>query len=102
MNARREVLKAYGKVTEPERRPPPINESFMAEASGSMEEDEEAFNVEAAVAKKTYLWSDKYRPRKPRYFNRVHTGFEWNKYNQTHYDADNPPPKVYLTRNCTP
>ena len=21
-------------------------------------------------------------------------GFEWNKYNQTHYDIDNPPPKV--------
>ena len=32
--------------------------------------------------------------RKPRYFNRVHTGFEWNKYNQTHYDFDNPPPKI--------
>ena len=42
----------------------------------------------------TYEWSDKYRPRKPRYFNRVHTGFEWNKYNQTHYDIDNPPPKI--------
>ncbi|XP_047997249.1 cactin [Leguminivora glycinivorella] len=40
------------------------------------------------------LWPDKYRPRKPRYFNRVHTGFEWNKYNQTHYDMDNPPPKI--------
>jgi hypothetical protein len=24
----------------------------------------------------------------------VHTGFEWNKYNQTHYDFDNPPPKI--------
>jgi hypothetical protein len=22
------------------------------------------------------------------------TGYEWNKYNQTHYDYDNPPPKV--------
>ena len=22
------------------------------------------------------------------------TAFEWNKYNQTHYDTDNPPPKV--------
>ena len=21
-------------------------------------------------------------------------GYEWNKYNRTHYDADNPPPKV--------
>ncbi|KAG0437445.1 hypothetical protein HPB47_017448, partial [Ixodes persulcatus] len=37
------------------------------------------------VQDKTYLWSDKYRPRKPRYFNRVHT---------THYDMDNPPPKI--------
>lgn len=27
-------------------------------------------------------------------FFRVHTGFEWNKYNQTHYDMDNPPPKI--------
>ena len=26
--------------------------------------------------------------------DRVHTGYEWNKYNQTHYDHDNPPPKV--------
>jgi hypothetical protein len=33
-------------------------------------------------------------PLKPRYYNSVKTGFEWNKYNQTHYDADNPPPKV--------
>lgn len=22
------------------------------------------------------------------------TGYEWNKYNQTHYDFENPPPKV--------
>jgi hypothetical protein len=41
-----------------------------------------------------YWWHDKYRPRKPKYFNRVHTGYEWNKYNQTHYDHDNPPPKT--------
>lgn len=41
-----------------------------------------------------YNWEDQYRPRRPRYFNRVRTGFEWNRYNQTHYDRDNPPPKV--------
>ncbi|KAI7846452.1 hypothetical protein COHA_000063 [Chlorella ohadii] len=41
-----------------------------------------------------YWWHDKYRPRRPKYFNRVHTGYEWNKYNQTHYDGDNPPPKT--------
>ena len=64
------------------------------EAKKGMNNDEEAsFAVESTVDR-TYEWSDKYRPRKPRYFNRVHTGFEWNKYNQTHYDVDNPPPKV--------
>lgn len=41
-----------------------------------------------------YHWQDKYRPRKPRFYNRVLTGYEWNKYNQTHYDSANPPPKV--------
>ena len=41
-----------------------------------------------------YKWADKYKPRKPRFFNRVHTGYEWNKYDQTHYDFDNPPPKI--------
>ncbi|KAE9554455.1 hypothetical protein FO519_002329 [Halicephalobus sp. NKZ332] len=59
-----------------------------------MEKDEEEFAEEEKIEKQTFLWSDKYRPRKPRYFNRVHTGFDWNKYNQTHYDLDNPPPKV--------
>ena len=47
-------------------------------------------NLESQV----YWWHDNYRPRKPKYFNRVHTGYEWNKYNQTHYDHDNLPPKV--------
>lgn len=56
--------------------------------------DEAEFSVETKLDSEVYLWSDKYRPRKPRYFNRVHTGFEWNKYNQTHYDMDNPPPKI--------
>jgi hypothetical protein len=59
-----------------------------------MAADEAEFSVETALDSQMYLWSDKYRSRKPRYFNRVHTGFEWNKYNQTHYDMDNPPPKI--------
>jgi len=68
---------------------------YRAEAERSMDEDEEIWNIEELVQNPTtYTWEDKYRPRKPRYFNRVHTGYEWNKYNQTHYDTDNPPPKV--------
>uniref|UniRef100_A0A183DDX1 CactinC_cactus domain-containing protein n=1 Tax=Gongylonema pulchrum TaxID=637853 RepID=A0A183DDX1_9BILA len=63
-------------------------------ARKGMTDDEATFSVEAPLEAQTFLWSEKYRPRKPRYFNRVHTGFEWNKYNQTHYDMDNPPPKI--------
>ncbi|KAJ7283904.1 mid region of cactin-domain-containing protein [Mycena rebaudengoi] len=68
---------------------------YRAEAEKELDEEEELFNLEENIANPTsYNWEDKYRPRKPRYFNRVHTGYEWNKYNQTHYDTDNPPPKV--------
>ncbi|EKM59099.1 uncharacterized protein PHACADRAFT_249317 [Phanerochaete carnosa HHB-10118-sp] len=68
---------------------------YRAEAERELDEEEELFNVEESLPNPTsYNWEDKYRPRKPRYFNRVHTGYEWNKYNQTHYDTDNPPPKV--------
>ncbi|XP_057463646.1 splicing factor Cactin [Actinidia eriantha] len=65
-------------------------------AMGAMEEGDAVFGSgdEVNLDSQVYWWHDKYRPRKPKYFNRVHTGYEWNKYNQTHYDHDNPPPKV--------
>lgn len=69
-------------------------QAMRREVSKNMGSDEAQFSVESSLEAQVYLWSDKYRPRKPRYFNRVHTGFEWNKYNQTHYDMDNPPPKI--------
>ena len=60
---------------------------YRAEAEKDLDEEEEVFNLEENIANPTsYNWEDKYRPRKPRYFNRVHTGYEWNKYNQTHYE----------------
>ena len=65
-----------------------------------MTDEEASFAVESALLEQSYEWSDKHRPRKPRYFNRVHTGFEWNKYNQTHYDVDNPPPKIVQVRQA--
>lgn len=79
-------------------------EMVKAEKQKGMEQGEVGFNApgkgnadefhgEVALPRRHYEWEDKYRPRKPRFFNRVRTGFEWNKYNQTHYDADNPPPK---------
>jgi Cactus-binding C-terminus of cactin protein/Conserved mid region of cactin len=68
---------------------------YEKEVARGISENEEIFTGEEDVdTKSKALWSGKYRPRKPRYFNRVQMGYEWNKYNQTHYDHDNPPPKV--------
>jgi hypothetical protein len=57
-------------------------------------EEELGLTSEVGLVAGNYTWQDKYRPRKPRYFNRVRAGYDWNKYNQTHYDFDNPPPKI--------
>jgi ATPase components of ABC transporters with duplicated ATPase domains len=57
-------------------------------------EEELCIADEVDLGGPSYRWQDKFRPRKPRYFNRVKTGYDWNKYNQTHYDHDNPPPKT--------
>jgi hypothetical protein len=70
------------------------DEELIRRAQEGMNAEECQFSVEFPVKQEALIWSDKYRPRKPRFFNRVHTGFEWNKYNQTHYDIDNPPPKI--------
>lgn len=62
--------------------------------------DELPFNTEAEDLLKTQpepAWQSKYpniRAKKPRFFNRVRMNYVWNKYNQTHYDTSNPPPKV--------
>ncbi|XP_046548293.1 cactin-like [Haliotis rubra] len=60
------------------------------------QEDEISFENEYTLRKQMYTWGSKYIPRKPRYLNRVKTGFVWNKYNRTHYDIDNPPPKTVM------
>lgn len=68
---------------------------YEREVARGVGENEEIFTGEEEVANSTKpAWANKYRPRKPRYFNRVQMGYEWNKYNQTHYDHDNPPPRV--------
>ena len=62
---------------------------------GGDNEDELDFGGEVSVAQRNAAAiMDRFEPRKPRYMNRVHTGFDWNRYNRTHYDQDNPPPKL--------
>ncbi|KAL8692559.1 MAG: hypothetical protein Q9218_002452 [Villophora microphyllina] len=68
---------------------------YEREVARGVQENEEIFAGEEDVRPSSKpQWAGKHRPRKPRYFNRVQMGYEWNKYNQTHYDHDNPPPKV--------
>lgn len=67
---------------------------YEREVARGVQENEEIFAGEEDVTVSKPQWANKHRPRKPRYFNRVQMGYEWNKYNQTHYDHDNPPPKV--------
>ena len=64
------------------------------EQRAGADEEGMAREGEVALAPRRYEWLDRFRPRKPRYFNKVKTGFDWNKYNSTHYDKENPPPKV--------
>jgi len=74
---------------------------YAEKQMGKLEDGDVAFTGEVDLRRdedgndrELYWWHNKYKPRKPRYFNRVHTGYEWNKYNSTHYDHDNPPPKT--------
>lgn len=79
-------------VEDQQKKPPPIPDNVDPEF-GDLEE-ELGLSGEVDMQAKQYNWQGKYKPRKPRYFNRVKTGYDWNKYNQTHYDKDNPPPKT--------
>lgn len=71
---------------EPDREMIPID---MGDREDKMEVEDEVL-----IPSGTYWWQDKYRPRKPRYFNRVKSGWDRTKYNLSHYDHDNPPPKM--------
>jgi len=49
------------------------DEELIRRAQEGMNAEECQFSVEFPVKQEAFAWSDKYRPRKPRFFNRVHT-----------------------------
>ena len=69
------------------------NAQFQREVARGVQENEEVFTNEEAVGA-SFKPTSHTELRKPKFFNRVQLGYEWNKYNQTHYDHDNQPPKV--------
>ena len=75
---------------------PSVNE---LEALGleTANDGETDLNSEVVLSCKLKQSTDiRYQPQKPRYFNKVQTGFFWNRYNRTHYDSESPPPKMVL------
>ncbi|KAF2859001.1 hypothetical protein K470DRAFT_220047 [Piedraia hortae CBS 480.64] len=99
-------IPTFGRLIDPDRPERPAKEQTVRSASPQqsafdlqiargLRDNEEIFDAEVAVTTKNMsTWSSQYRPRKPQYFNRVIKGYEWNKYNQTHYDQEHPPPRV--------
>ena len=69
-------------------------QNYTSRLLGEGQEGDEKFSNEVQLDRKVQWWHERYQAQKPKYVNRVHTGFEWTRYNRTHYDSDNPPPKV--------
>ena len=67
--------------------------NLRKKAENDEDVDDDEYLKEEVKVKKDLAVIEKYKPRKPHYYNRVKLGYEWNKVNQTHYDLDNPPPK---------
>lgn len=93
-----DAAKARGETTEEDNEEQTEGEKSMVPKGvdpnlGNLEE-ELGLTDEINLNNANYSWQDKFRPRKPRYFHRVKSGYDWNAYNKTHYDHDNPPPKI--------
>ena len=70
---------------------------YKQEAKQDLEHDEELFNTEVDIPATPPKWADQHpdiTPQKPKFFNRVQVGYEWNAYNKIHYTEQNPPPKI--------
>jgi len=92
--ALRNLMQASAADTEQDKAMKAIASQAMNSAGGWNQMEESTFGGEIDVETKSKSWASMYEPRKPKYFNRVHAGFDWTKYNKAHYDKDNPPPKV--------
>ena len=67
---------------------------FARDQARGIDEDEEVFTTEAPLPTPSKPTTTTSKTRKPLFFNRLLLGYDWNKYNQTHYSTDAPPPKV--------
>ena len=68
--------------------------SRRAPTRGELLEGEEEMKDSVMLPHQVFAWQQRYTPQKPIFFNKVKSGYDWNQYNQTHYDLKDPPPKV--------
>lgn len=73
-----------------------IEKPSMLQMDGNDQEEEE-FNGDDTIipmVPNTKNNDNDSNLQKPRFYNRVILGYEWNRYNQIHYNSNNPPPKI--------
>ncbi|EPY52964.1 hypothetical protein SPOG_04693 [Schizosaccharomyces cryophilus OY26] len=81
---------------------PDTEEEFYNTVSGRLEreylkaggEEEQEMSGDFVEGPVRAISEDGIPLKKPKYFNRVMLGFEWNSYNQAHYNEAHPPPKA--------
>ncbi|CAF2857690.1 unnamed protein product, partial [Rotaria sp. Silwood2] len=70
-----------------------IEHDFEAIASSTDSLTADATLIDTVVPQDVQnLWPDKYPSRKPRLFDKVYIGYEWNPYDKKRYDIDTPTP----------
>ena len=72
---------------------PQAKQLLHKETSKKLNEDEQVIDIELELENIRYPFVN---PIKPRYFAKIRSAYEWNKYNQTHFSIDNPPPKTIM------
>jgi hypothetical protein len=69
------------------------DELYQREADNGLDENEQLITDEQ-VQQPTFEWAGKHRAIKPRFWCKLRRIPNWNRYNQTHYDLNNPPPRI--------
>jgi hypothetical protein len=71
-----------------------VEEMMRFELEKKVESDEVEFQETVKMKPVLEEWMKKFKARKPKFFNRIKTGYDWNRYNLSHFDNTNPPPKI--------
>ncbi|CEF68275.1 Cactin [Strongyloides ratti] len=89
-----EENKFYDEIKSKQKVQSSINENNMSN-NEDFEVKDEDFDDEIDLGNKAISWTDKsVQAKKPKYTNIVRTGYDWNRYNRTHFTFEDPPPKI--------